>query len=242
MPTLDSATSRVRATNVRLVGDPVLVTPQDDPTGAADEPGSFRSELVLRPGWWRQFSQELVALAWVAVAIPCSWVVWWQWGGPAELLLIAVIITAWSLYAGGSWARRALRRRAVLSSAIPTLVLDDLGIRVRHPFGNLDGAYLTWVDCAAAVVSRAPTAGRTPESYRAYVEFVPVAPDRIEGAPRKGDQRRVLLDRPPDQVRMVWMELTGVGRSSADVAAWLRERRPDLPLVDSTGPHSARTL
>lgn len=80
------------------------VTPQGDPTGAADGPGSFRSELVLRPGWWRHFSQEIVALGWVAVAIPFSWAVWWQWGRPAELLLVTLIITAWSLYVGGSWA------------------------------------------------------------------------------------------------------------------------------------------
>lgn len=206
-----------------------------------DDPGTFTSELVLRRGWWRQLVQEAVVVAWSAGAIVAGWAIWWQWDRPMELLVVAVLLSAYCLYAAASWARRGLRRLRVLRSGIATLVLDDLGARVRHPFGNLDGAYLAWAECAAVVVSRPPSAGRVPESYRAYVELVPLAPDRVEGAPSRADQRVTVLDRTPEEVRMVWLELTGVGRTAADAADWIRARRPGLTVVDSLGPQSART-
>ena len=209
--------------------------------GRVDEPGTFSSELVLRRGWWRQFPQEVVVLAWSAGTIVLGWFVWWRWDRAIELFAVALVLTGWSVYAGGSWLQRGLRRLRLFRSGIPTLVLDDLGVRVRHPFGNLDGAHLPWAECAAVVVSRPPSAGRVPDSYRAYVEFVPVAPDRVDGEPRRGDQRTRILDRAPAEVRMVWMELTGVGRTSAEAVEWVRARRPGLTVVDSLGSHSAST-
>ncbi len=210
-----------------------------------DEPGAFSSVLVLGRGSWRQFVTAALTLA-VAVgalgAVVVGWLLWPQREAGPEVLLLAVIYTAWCLYVASSTVRRWRGRRRILASGVPTLRLDHLGVRVRHPFGNLDGAYLAWTDCAAAVVSRPPTAGRTQEAYRAYVEFLPVAPDRIEGHPRPGDQRRVLLERSAEEVRMVWMELTGVGRSATEVAQWLRTHRPSLTVVDSLDRHSARTL
>ena len=206
-----------------------------------DESGAFRSELALRRGWWRQFPQEAVVLTWSIGTIVLSWWGWWRWDRAVELLLVAVLLTAWCVYAGQSWLRRGMQRLGRFRSGIPTLVLDDLGVRVRHPFGNLDGAYLPWAECAAVVVSRPPSAGRVPDSYRAYVEFLPVSPDRVEGPPRSADQRALVLDRTPPEVRMVWLELTGVGRTAAEAAGWIRARRPGLTLVDSLG-HSASTL
>ena len=191
--------------------------------GRVDEPGTFSSELVLRRGWWRQFPQEVVVLAWSAGTIVLGWFVWWRWDRAIELFAVALVLTGWSVYAGGSWLRRGLRRLRLFRSGIPTLVLDDLGVRVRHPFGNLDGAHLPWAECAAVVVSRPPSAGRVPDSYRAYVE------------------RTRILDRAPAEVRMVWMELTGVGRTSAEAVEWVRARRPGLTVVDSLGSHSAST-
>jgi hypothetical protein len=206
-----------------------------------DDPGTFTSELVLRRGWWRQFPQEVVVMVWSAGTLAASWTVWWRWERAVELLVIAVLLSAWCGYAGASWARRGLRRLRLFRSGIPTLVLDDLGARVRHPFGNLDGAYLPWAECAAVVVSRPPSAGRVPDSYRAYVELLPLAPDRIEGAPSRADQRVWILDRSPEDVRMVWLELTGVGRTAAEAADWIRARRPGLTVMDSPGGQSART-
>lgn len=209
--------------------------------GRVDDPGTFSSELVLRAGWWRQFVQEAVAVAWSAGTVVASWIVWARWERAVELLVIALLLNAWCLYAGASWVRRGLRRLRLFRSGIPTLVLDDLGARVRHPFGNLDGAYLAWTECAAVVVSRPPTAGRVPDSFRAYVELVPLAPDRVEGTPSRADQRTGILDRSPADVRMVWLELTGVGRTAAEAAEWIRARRPGLTVVDSLGGQSART-
>jgi hypothetical protein len=206
-----------------------------------DDPGTFTSELVLRRSWWRQFPQEVVVMVWSAGTLAASWTVWWRWERAVELLVIAVLLSAWCGYAGASWARRGLRRLRLFRSGIPTLVLDDLGARVRHPFGNLDGAYLPWAECAAVVVSRPPSAGRVPDSYRAYVELLPLAPDRIEGAPSRADQRVWILDRSPEDVRMVWLELTGVGRTATEAADWIRARRPGLTVVDSLGAQSART-
>jgi hypothetical protein len=206
-----------------------------------DDPGTFTSELALHRGWWRQFAQEAVVVAWSAGTIVASWTVWWRWDRAVELLVIAVLLTAWCLYAGASWVRRGLRRLRLFRSGIPTLVLDDLGARVRHPFGNLDGAYLAWAECAAVVVSRPPSAGRVPDSYRAYVELVPVAPDRVEGAPSRADQRVTILDRSPADVRMVWLELTGVGRTATEATEWIRARRPGLTVVDSLVGQSAST-
>lgn len=217
------------------------VQPRGDDVGSVDEPGTFRSSLVLGSGSWRQFVTEALTLAVATGAIVVGWVAWAGWRARPEVLPLAVINTAWCLYVAGSALTRWRGRRRTLASGFPTLHLDDLGARVRHPFGNLDGAFLAWSDCAAAVVSRTPTAGRTQESYRAYVEFVPVAPDRVEGEPRSSDQRRLLLDRPPHEVRLVWMELTGVGRTATEVAAWLRSHRPTLTVVDSLERHSART-
>ena len=124
------------------------------------DPGTFTSELVLRRGWWRQFPQEVVVMAWSAGTLAASWTV---------------------------------------------------------------------------------SAGRVPDSYRAYVELLPLAPDRVEGAPSRADQRVGILDRSPEDVRMVWLELTGVGRTAAEAADWIRARRPGLTVVDSLGGQSART-
>lgn len=206
-----------------------------------DDPGTFASELVLRRGWWRQFPQEVVVMVWSAGTLAASWTVWWRWDREVELLVTAVLLSAWCGYAGASWPRRGLRRLRLFRSGIATLVLDDLGARVRHPFGNLDGAYLPWAECAALVVSRPPSAGRVPDSYRAYVELLPHAPDRVEGAPSRADQRVGILDRSPEDVRMVWLELTGVGRTATEAADWIRARRPGLTVVDSLGGQSART-
>ena len=206
-----------------------------------DDRGTWSSPLQLRRGWWRQFVEEAVIALWCLGSIVLPW---WAWVGldrSPELLTIALLLTGWSLYAGRSWARRARSRLRLFRSGIPTLVLDELGVRVRHPFGNLDGAWLAWADCAAVVVSRVPSAGRVPDSYRAYVEFVPTAPDQIEGEPRR-DQRTRVLDREPAAVRMVWLELTGVGRTAEEAIGWIRTQRPATRVVDSLGAHSASTL
>jgi hypothetical protein len=209
--------------------------------GRVDDPGTFTSELALRRGWWRQFAREAVVGAWSAGTLVASWTAWWRWDRAVELLVIAVLLSGWCLYAGASWGRRGLRRLRLFRSGIATLVLDDLGARVRHPFGNLDGAYLAWAECAAVVVSRPPSAGRVPDSYRAYVELLPLAPDRVEGAPSRTDQRTGILDRSPEEVRMVWLELTGVGRTATEAADWIRARRPGLTVVDSLDGQSAST-
>ncbi len=222
------------------MGDAGHVDEQGD-VQERDDAAGFRSELVLADGWWRQFVREVVALIWSSATIAASWVVWWRWDRATELLVVALLLSGWCVYVAASWLRSLRRRLAVMRSGIPTLVMDDLGVRVRHPFGNLDGAYLAWTDCVAVVVSRPPTAGRVPDAFRAYVEFVPVAPDRVDGVPRP-DQRTVVLERPPVDVRTTWLELAGVGRPAGEVVAWIRQHRPYLKVVDSLARQSASTL
>jgi hypothetical protein len=219
----------------------VAVGPRGDDDARADQPGTFTSRLELGPGAWRQFVTEHLVLAVGVGSTVGVWVAWWGVRGTSTLAL-AVVWSCWCAYASRGWLLRLRRRRGVLDSGMPTLALDDLGARVRHPYGNPDGAYVAWADCAAVVVSRMPTAGRTPDAHRAYVELVPVAPDRVEGVARARDQRTELFDRTPDQVRLIWVEYVGVGREAGEVTAWLRARRPGLKVVDSLAAHSASTL
>ncbi|RYB91754.1 hypothetical protein EUA93_16555 [Nocardioides oleivorans] len=206
-----------------------------------DEGGRLDSALLPAEGFWRQFVKEVVFLAMIAVSVVGIWV-FCLVQSDGQVLLVALVYSAASVWAGRSWLTSMRTRRTVLSSGIPTLQLDDLGARVRHPYGNLDGAFLAWTDCAAVVVSRLPTAGRTPDTHRAYVELVPVSPDRVQGASREKDQRTTLLDRSATEVRTVWIEYAGVGRTAREVADWLRAHRPGLTVVDSLDRHSARTL
>ena len=212
----------------------------DDRVG--DEPSIFYSLLELRRGSWRQFVTEILTLAVVTTSLTLGGLGWAQWRGEREVVVLGALGTAWCLYVAGSAVTSLRRGRRMFASRFPTLRLDEMGVGVRHPFGNVDGAFLAWADCAAVVVSPMPTVGRCRQSYRAYVEFVPVAPDRVEGDPRPRDQRCLLLERPADEVRTVWLELAGVGRTAAEVSAWLREQRPSLTVIDSLQRHSARTL
>lgn len=197
---------------------------------------------MLRRGWWRHFVTDVLGTVLGPASSILAWLVWGQQGRSGQLLALALVMTAWGGYVGWAWGRRAVARLRTLRSGAPTLQLDGRGVWVRHPFGPSGGALLHWTDCVAVVVSRPPTRGRTSESYRAYVEFVPAAPDRVEGRAHPRDQRAELLERPADEALMVWLELTGVGRTAADVAAWLRRWRPQLRIIDSTQAHSASTL
>jgi hypothetical protein len=214
------------------MGDSVRVPAGPDRDDILEQP-YFRSTMTLRRGWWTHFVPEVVALVLAPAGIVGAWAFWLQQGPSWQLVAVASVATAWSAYVTWAWGRRGLRRHRALSSDAPTLHLDGDGVWVRHPFGPSGGARLAWTDCVAAVVSPPPTRGRTAESYRAYVEFVALSPDRVEGTPHPRDQRTELLDRPAEQVLMVWMELASVGRTASDVAAWLRRWRPELRIVDS---------
>ena len=208
------------------------VTAREVGESVVDQP-FLRSTLVLGRGSWRQFVREGASLLWCALATAGAWLSWWQLRHSSGILVIALIVTAWCLYVGRSWVAALRWRRRILTSGEPTLQLDARGIWMRHPFGPSGGAFLHWVDCVAVVVSAMPTAGRTPESYRGYVQFVPASPDRVEGTPHPQDQRTDLVQRPPVEVLTVWMELTGVGHSTADVAGWVRRWRPEVRLLES---------
>jgi hypothetical protein len=189
--------------------------------------------MTLRRGWWRHFVPELLATVLAPAGMVAAWAVWLRQERSAQLVALALVATGWSAYVTWAWARRGLVRHRRLSTGESTLHLNADGAWVRHPFGPSFGARIGWDDCAAVVVSPVPTRGRTSESYRAYVEFVPVSPDRVEGRAHPRDQRAELLDRPAEQVLTVWMELASVGTTASDVAAWLRRRRPDLRIIDS---------
>lgn len=222
-----------------------MPSPPNDPEAAssAEEAGVLTSRLVLGPGSWRQLTAQLVGIVWSVGAAIGVWLGWWVLRDEGAALLVALIVTAWCAYCLWSYVGSLRRSLAMLRSRFPTLVLDDLGVRVRHPLGDLHGAYLAWVDCVAVVASRPPTKGYGSLSYAAYVEFVPVSPDRVESGEPRTDDRTQVLARSAAEVRTVWMEITGVGLRAEDVVAWIRTRRPDQRVLGSLAKaaHSAST-
>jgi hypothetical protein len=188
----------------------------------------IRARLDRRQ-WWRVFHREILALLWAAGSAVGAVVVLVVIDALAARIAMILGI-AWCGYVGWTWGRGLRRKKRVLDSGIPTLRLSDLGIQVRNLFGNLDGAALAWVDCAAVVVSRAP-GGTHPVPVHRYVQFLPVAEDRVEGQPRSGDSRIALLGLTASQARTVWLDLLGQVDTADHVVAWLRTHRPGLRLV-----------
>ena len=177
---------------------------------------------------WHLLRQEITALVWAAATLIGSAVCFLAVDRAAGRVAM-VLSTIWCVYVARSWGRSALRKVRVAHSGVPTLVLDDLGIRVRNVLGHLDGAWLAWVDCAAVVVSRAP-AGPLPVAR--YVQFVPVHSDRVEGEPQRSDVRPAQLLLSPTESLLAWMELRGQEPGADEVSAWIRRHRPGVRLVD----------
>jgi hypothetical protein len=190
-------------------------------------------EIRYEPTWprlVRALARELVWLAWaLAASISSILGLLLLDGVPVRVGLVLGL--AWCVFQGRNATRVLSRKYRILTSGIPTLKLGDLEVRVRNLFGHLDGAALAWTDCAAVVVSKAP---KDPSSWvdaSRYVRFVPVAPDRVEGQPRRSDSRAGLLDLSPQESLTVWLELVGQRPGADEVVAWLRAHRPALRIV-----------
>lgn len=200
-----------------------------------DVPPVLELALELRPSMIRLFARDLLFVLWCAAAVVFSVVVAVQFADRLDVVAVCALGLGWSLWQGWRWVRLLRRKIRVLGSGVVTLRLDDLGVRVRSLFGNLDGADLAWTDCAAVVVSRAPASVDAPARVTRYVQFVAVDEDRIEGHTRASDLRPALLGIAPRQALMVWLELAGQLPGADEVVAWVRARRPGLRLVDSAG-------
>lgn len=191
--------------------------------------------MWLRPAMWRCFVSDALYGGWVLLAGGFSAVLALRNRDQPSVVAVGLLVLAWCLYSGWRQARATRSKVRVLSSGIVTLRLDDLGARVRTPYGNLDGAFLAWADCAAVVVSRAPRGVGGPVPVARYIQLVPLRPDAVEGEPRSTDQRAAMLDLSPTDARTAWLELPGSRPTALDVAAWLRTRRPGLRLVGADG-------
>jgi hypothetical protein len=195
------------------------------------------SQLTIRPRpSARLLSQELTMLAWATVSTVGSIVVLVVYGHTGARVAMALILL-YSVWAAWTWGRTLRRKLHVLRTGAPSLQLDELGVRVRYPLTLADPSYLSWVDCAAAVLSKVPS--RAP-GFRRYVQFIPVADDRVEGPRVRRDPRPVQLDLGPAAARMAWLELDGQEPDADDVVAWLRTHRPGLRLVGA-GDHAAQS-
>jgi hypothetical protein len=190
-------------------------------------------EIRYEPTWrrlGRALARELVWLAW-ALAASISSIVGLVVLDGVPVRIGLVLGLAWCVFQGRNAIRVLLRKHRILTSGIPTLKLGDLDVRIRHLFGNLDGAALAWADCAAVVVSKAPKDPSAWVDASRYVRFVPLAPDRVEGQPRQSDSRAGLLDLTPHEALTVWLELVGQSPGADEVVAWLRTHRPTLRIV-----------
>ena len=178
----------------------------------------------------RALRQELLWLGWALASVVAAVVVIVVFDNtPARLGMVLGI--AWCVYQGRNAVRVLRTKHQILTSGIPTLRLSDLGVQVRNLFGHLDGAALAWSDCAAVVVSRVPSDPTSWVPATRYVRFVPLAPDRVAGTPRKSDSRPALLDLTPQESLTAWLELTDQRPGADEVVAWLRLHRPALRLV-----------
>lgn len=198
-----------------------------------DVPPVLELALELRPAMIRLSARDLLFVLWCAAAVAFSVVVAVQFADRLDVVGVCALVLGWSLWQGWKWMGLLRRKIRVLGRGVVTLRLDDLGVRVRSLFGNVDGAALAWTDCAAVVVSRAPASFDAPARVTRYVQFVPVDEDRIEGRTTAGDLRPALLGIAPRQALMVWLELAGQQPGADEVVAWVRARRPGLRLVDS---------
>ncbi|HXH78165.1 hypothetical protein [Nocardioides sp.] len=153
-------------------------------------------------------------------------------GSPA-LLVIGAILVGWSGWGLWRLVPHARTRHQMLSLGLPTLQLDEVGVRVRDVTMNLDGASLPWADCAAVVVSAAPRRTEWPVQPVRYVQFLPVAEDRVETHREvwRSDVRAEILEVPAAEGLLTWLELPGSSPDAHDVAAWLRAHQPQLRLV-----------
>ncbi len=194
--------------------------------------GTLVVRVTMNPRLRRAaFAATVVHLAWCAVVIVPSALLLVTGPEPA-LALISVIVIAWGSWVIWSIVPPARKKYRVLSMGVPTLQLDDLGVRVRDVPMHLDGASLAWTDCAAVVVSKAPKGPEWPVQPARYVQFVPVSEDRVEthGAGR-GDVRMKLLGVTETAAALTWLELPGVRPDADEVVAWIKARRPQTKLV-----------
>ena len=206
----------------------------EDASGSVDAPGTLAVRVTMNPRLWRAaFGTTALLLAWSVLVI--GWAVVLVVSAPdsVPMLAVAALLVGWSGWGLWRTVPHARRRHRVLSMGVPTLQLDDLGVRVRDVPLQLDPAALGWADCAAVVVSAAPKRTEWPVQPVRYVQFVPMSPDRIQTSAgrRTGDVRAAVLGVSDTQALVTWLELPGSEPGAQAVVEWLRTHQPGLKVV-----------
>lgn len=199
----------------------------------SQEDGTLVVRVTMNPKLRRvAFAGTLLHLLWCAALIVFAFMLVGSGSGELALFAIAAILVAlscWNLWRTIPVIRRKYRS---LSMGMVTLRLDDLGVQVRDVPMQVDPAGLTWTDCAAVVVSRAPKGPEWPVQPDRYVQFVPVSEDRVElKGIRRNDVRTKLLGLSPTASSLTWLELPGSQPDADDVVAWITSRQPTKRVV-----------
>lgn len=122
-----------------------------------DAPATLVVRVTLNPRLRRAgFGTIVLHLVWCVALIVWAVLLVLSDPGSTALLAIAAILVGWSGWGLRRIVPHARTRHRKLSMGLPTLQLDELGVRVRDVMMHLDGASLAWADCAAVVVSAAP--------------------------------------------------------------------------------------
>lgn len=195
--------------------------------------GTLVVRVTLTPAICRSlFARDVIWAIWavasiVVVVANLQWVEEWPWWWLAALLIVGY--SSWGLW---RTARSAHTKFRVFSMGVPSLVLDELGVTVRDVPLQPDGARLSWSDCAAVVVSKAPRDSRWIIQPRRYLHFVPLSEDRVEGTVRRRTPRHAILPGIPEtSALLVWLELPGLVPGADDVVDWIRAHQPDAKLI-----------
>ena len=194
--------------------------------------GTLVVRVTMNPRLRRvAFTSPLIHLLWSALVIVPALLLLVT--GPArEVAVICVIAIVWCVWASWRILPHVRSMHRALSMGVPTLQLDELGVRVRDVPMHLDGATLAWADCAAVVVSKAPKGPEWPVQPVRYVQFVAVSEDRVGATrTRRADVRVKLLGLSATEASLTWLELPGVLPDADDVLAWVSAHQPTKRVV-----------
>lgn len=199
----------------------------------SEEDGTLVVRVTMNPRLRRvAFASTALQLLWCAVVIVPAFLLLFTGPEPA-FAIISVIAIAWCGWVIRSIVPSARKKYRALSMGMVTLRLDDLGVQVRDVPMQVDPAGLTWTDCAAVVVSKAPRGPEWPVQPARYVQFVPVSEDRAM-PPRRHRARDVrvrLLGLTDTAATLTWLELPGSDPTADDVIAWIAARQPRKRIV-----------
>ncbi|MEO5662159.1 MAG: hypothetical protein ABIR39_02655 [Nocardioides sp.] len=198
----------------------------------SQEDGTLVVRVTMNPKLRRvAFASTALQLLWCAVVIVPAFLLLFTRPDPA-LVVISLILIVWCAWVIRSIVPSARKKYRALSMGMVTLRLDDLGVQVRDVPMQVDPAGLTWTDCAAVVVSKAPKGPEWPVQPDRYVQFVPVSEDRVElKGIRRNDVRTKLLGLSPTASSLTWLELPGSQPDADDVVAWITSRQPTKRVV-----------